>query len=189
VLGRTYDASPPSALRGYVEQARRAGEATSAEQVKQILGDEPTAPDGYFENFGKAVGEGKGAAKRPQPEEDLVAAVRDASVNPAWQQMEDVNAMAAEMRRVHDAGTRYLAHLRSTTLPGVLPANNPALSNLSNAPRDKDGKPHLPAHNVAALGRSLYSDYLLPVQLAAALLLVATIGAIAIAGRRTEGLR
>jgi NADH:ubiquinone oxidoreductase subunit 6 (subunit J) len=47
----------------------------------------------------------------------------------------------------------------------------------------------LPANNVAALGRSLFSDYLMAVELAGMLLLVATIGAIAIAGRRTEGLR
>ena len=47
----------------------------------------------------------------------------------------------------------------------------------------------LPAENVASLGRSLFTDYLLPVELAGTLLLVATIGAIAIASRRTEGLR
>jgi NADH-quinone oxidoreductase subunit J len=42
----------------------------------------------------------------------------------------------------------------------------------------------LPAENVAGLGKALFTDYLVPVELAAALLLVATIGAIAIAGRR-----
>lgn len=42
----------------------------------------------------------------------------------------------------------------------------------------------LPAENVAALGRLLYSDYILAVELGGALLLVATIGAIAIAGRK-----
>jgi NADH-quinone oxidoreductase subunit J len=47
----------------------------------------------------------------------------------------------------------------------------------------------LPASNVAALGRTLFTDYLVPVELAATLLLVATIGAIAIAGRKSEGLR
>lgn len=47
------------------------------------------------------------------------------------------------------------------------------------------GKPALPAANVAALGRALYADYLLAVELAGVLLLVATIGAIAIANRRT----
>ena len=47
----------------------------------------------------------------------------------------------------------------------------------------------LPAANVAGLGKTLFTDYLLAVELAGTLLLVATIGAIAIAGRRPEGLR
>ena len=47
----------------------------------------------------------------------------------------------------------------------------------------------LPAGNVAALGRTLFTDYLIPVVLAAILLLIATIGAIVIAGRRSEELR
>jgi hypothetical protein len=47
----------------------------------------------------------------------------------------------------------------------------------------------LPAENVAYLGRTLFTDYLLAVELGGTLLLVATIGAIAIAGRRTEGRR
>jgi NADH-quinone oxidoreductase subunit J len=47
----------------------------------------------------------------------------------------------------------------------------------------------LPARNVAAIGKTLFTDYLVPVELAATLLLVATIGAIAIAGRKSEGLR
>ena len=47
----------------------------------------------------------------------------------------------------------------------------------------------LPAGNVAALGRTLFTDYLIPVELAATLLLVATIGAIVIAGRKSEELR
>ncbi|HEV3145552.1 MAG TPA: NADH-quinone oxidoreductase subunit J [Gemmataceae bacterium] len=44
----------------------------------------------------------------------------------------------------------------------------------------------LPAANVANLGRTLFSDYLLAVELGGTLLLVATIGAIAIAHRRRE---
>jgi NADH:ubiquinone oxidoreductase subunit 6 (subunit J) len=47
----------------------------------------------------------------------------------------------------------------------------------------------LPAANVTAVGRTLFTDYLVPVELAATLLLVATIGAIVIAGRRSEELR
>ena len=47
----------------------------------------------------------------------------------------------------------------------------------------------MPANNVAALGKVLFVDYLIPVEMAGMLLLVATIGAIAIAGRRSEELR
>jgi hypothetical protein len=48
---------------------------------------------------------------------------------------------------------------------------------------DRDGRPQVPHANSAYLGRSLFTDYLLPVELGGVLLLVATIGAIAIAHR------
>src|SRR5262249_26098564 len=44
---------------------------------------------------------------------------------------------------------------------------------------DDLGRPKMPARNSAYLGRSLFGDYLLPVELAGMLLLVAAIGAIA----------
>lgn len=52
--------------------------------------------------------------------------------------------------------------------------------------QDARGNSQLPARNVAALGRSLFTDYLLAVELGGLLLLVATIGAIAIANQREE---
>jgi len=48
------------------------------------------------------------------------------------------------------------------------------------------GVAELPARNVANLGYLLYSEYLLAVEMAGTLLLVATIGAVAIAARRKE---
>jgi len=42
----------------------------------------------------------------------------------------------------------------------------------------------LPAANVSAVGRTLFTDHLLAIELAGTLLLIATVGAIAIAGRR-----
>ena len=48
------------------------------------------------------------------------------------------------------------------------------------------GNGHLPARNVANLGVMLYSEHLLAVEMAGTLLLVATVGAVAIAGRRRE---
>ena len=46
------------------------------------------------------------------------------------------------------------------------------------------GRGEMPANNVAAIGYSLYSEYLLAVELAGTLLLVATIGAVSVAERR-----
>jgi NADH-quinone oxidoreductase subunit J len=54
---------------------------------------------------------------------------------------------------------------------------------------DDQGRPYLPADNSAFLGRSLFTDFLLPVELGGVLLLVATIGAIAIAHRPTTSAR
>jgi hypothetical protein len=54
---------------------------------------------------------------------------------------------------------------------------------------DDQGRPYLPADNAAFLGRSLFTDFLLPVELGGVLLLVATIGAIAIAHRPTTPAR
>lgn len=48
------------------------------------------------------------------------------------------------------------------------------------------GNGNLPARNVANLGAVIYSEHLLAVEMAGTLLLVATIGAVAIAGRRRD---
>jgi hypothetical protein len=76
------------------------------------------------------------------------------------------------------------------TLGAMQPPGNATLSNYSGPSsavpldqirRDELGRPHLPAENVAYLGRSLFTDYLLAVEVAGTLLLIATVGAIAIA--------
>jgi NADH:ubiquinone oxidoreductase subunit 6 (subunit J) len=57
-------------------------------------------------------------------------------------------------------------------------------SGLQAPPHDAAGRAAMPAENVAFLGRSLFSDYLVAVELAGVLLTVATIGAIVIAAKR-----
>ncbi|MFN5740619.1 MAG: NADH-quinone oxidoreductase subunit J [Planctomyces sp.] len=47
--------------------------------------------------------------------------------------------------------------------------------------------PETPVGSMKGLGRSLFGDYLFAVELAGTILLVASIGAIAIAPRREEG--
>ncbi|MFL5340468.1 MAG: NADH-quinone oxidoreductase subunit J [Gemmataceae bacterium] len=58
------------------------------------------------------------------------------------------------------------------------------IERLLRAGRESRARLPLPAANVAGLGRLLFSDYLLAVELGGTLLLVATIGAIAITHRR-----
>lgn len=53
--------------------------------------------------------------------------------------------------------------------------------------QDPAKRPQLPAQNVAALGRSLFTEHLVAVEIGGVLLLVATIGAIVIAGRGAAG--
>ncbi|MFN9718683.1 MAG: NADH-quinone oxidoreductase subunit J [Planctomycetota bacterium] len=67
--------------------------------------------------------------------------------------------------------------------PKVATANGPATPGNSFSKADKDHA----VGNLKGLGRSLFSDYLFAVELAGTLLLVACIGAIAIAPRRETG--
>jgi NADH:ubiquinone oxidoreductase subunit 6 (subunit J) len=86
------------------------------------------------------------------------------------------------------------AALRARNRHGFLqPGGNDPLSDQSGPPAnlppgelryDKQGRPRMPADNATYLGRSLFTDYLLPVELGGVLLLVAAVGAIAIAHRR-----
>ncbi len=88
-------------------------------------------------------------------------------------------------------GVILLARERLTLAP---PGPGTPMSDLSgpapSTPREdirrnpRTGVPELPAENTAYLGRSLFTDFLLPVELGGFLLLVATVGAIAIAQRR-----
>src|SRR5207247_565413 len=88
-----------------------------------------------------------------------------------------------ELLRDHRGGVQPDASLPLSDFSG-----RPANASTANVRRDVQGRVAMPAANLEALGRSVFTDYLLPVELAGTLLLVATIGAIAIAGRR-EGLR
>lgn len=104
----------------------------------------------------------------------------------------DVKGVKQDLEEIHKVGLQVRVQLGA-----VRPSDKLPLSKFSGAsaaePVKLDDKgrveERLPAENVAALGRSLFTDYLLPLELAGVLLTVATIGAIVIAGRRTEGLR
>jgi hypothetical protein len=68
------------------------------------------------------------------------------------------------------------------------PPDRVLLSPFSGTPANQPPQP-LPAENVAGLGRSLFTDYLLAVELGGTLLLVATVGAVVISFRRAAARR
>jgi NADH-quinone oxidoreductase subunit J len=116
-----------------------------------------------------------------------------------WRPPEEASANDATAQRLDEA-KKNLKELELVVLQAKerqgwpQPAGGDNLSAFSGPPpnlpadqvrADADGRPPLPADNPGNLGRSLFTDYLLPVELAGFLLLAAAIGAIAIAHRRT----
>jgi NADH-quinone oxidoreductase subunit J len=179
VLEKTYDTRDIDAVLARVKQV---ADAKSAETIKQVLGD-----------------------PEQQPVQDRKLAfleeIRKTGFDPAraenaesyWAQKPmDVAKLKALFQEIYDHGLK--ARNQRGGLESKVADATVKLSPFSGPPPAvplPNGKTthELPAQNVAGLGRSLFTDYLLPVELAGTLLLVASIGAIAIAGRRTEGLR
>ena len=172
VLEQNYGTRELDAL---IAQLQKVADAKSPDDVIAVLGDPATKPadklthplvDGLSKYF---------------PGENAVA-----NIEAAWQ---DVRK-PSQFKLLQASAGRLLALApeRRQTQGSLVPADELPLSQLSGTPANKPALP-LPASNVAALGKSLFTDYLVPVVLAGMLLLVATIGAIAIAGRRAEELR
>jgi NADH-quinone oxidoreductase subunit J len=90
----------------------------------------------------------------------------------------DLKKIEDAFRTVYEVG-RVRAHSQKMSELSGPSSQHPS----ADLRRDEEGRPLLPAENTAYLGRSLFTDYLLAVELAGLLLLVATIGAIAIAQR------
>jgi NADH-quinone oxidoreductase subunit J len=94
-----------------------------------------------------------------------------------------VVAQADALRKKNDAVFAAL----DNNLLGNAPDLDRAKTDLAGLRDDvvlMTGNGHLPARNVGTIGLLLYSEHLLAVEMAGTLLLVATIGAVAIAGRK-----
>lgn len=127
---------------------------------------------------------------------------------PQWRDLDErVDRVADEWSPIDakdsDAATKSKARLKELSVIAAIArqrlswlplAAAAPLSDLSGPPptllsedvrRDEAGLPCMPAQNAEYLGRSLFTDFLLPVELGGVLLLVATVGAIAIAFRRS----
>jgi NADH:ubiquinone oxidoreductase subunit 6 (subunit J) len=181
VLHKNYDTRELDAL---LSQVRQLADSKSADDVIAILGDPARrSPDELAHPLVSSL-------SKFFPGEDAVL-----NLELDWQAVkkpEHLMSLQLNSRRILALGPeRRVAQ-------GVLrPAPQLPLSRFAGEPANvsvvptKDGKlpERLPARNVRGLGLALFTDYLLPVELAAMLLLVATIGAIVIASRRSEVLR
>ncbi len=218
LLRLTYDTTPLEALLGRVDQGFAAVDGLlgrtepgapnppTAQEVQTELGR--IGWDGLFKDLRQEVQEHGGMGEEVE-DEDREGANPEKDRNPRGQFARDVleaqsswNGLEGVLERelatadkpavpkpLDAAGRlglaefrRWLARLRDDAPPfretyGQLPATATT------------GRTALPADNVALLGQSLFTKFLIPVELGGTLLLVATIGAIAITGRRGEGLR
>jgi NADH-quinone oxidoreductase subunit J len=179
VLHRTYDTGRHDSVITSLEQL---SQAENIDAVNKVLGDYKTLPDGMkmpelieklSDYFPVVVGEQEDS-KGSRAKKDAAARRQIGFLRDNWmkRRSEEVKKNAAELMvamREHRSGHGSLA--------------------LDDVPGQVNTPGKLPAENVKALGRTLFILYLVPVELAALLLLVATIGAIAIAGRRSEELR
>lgn len=179
VLQLSYDTRRLDGLIRQMEQA--AHQQTSA-------GVAVLADDGrFFERLRKIA-----LVRGTSPQKNLLDDVVEVETHwDDWKKADNVKDMQEALQRlakktaeqVRDTSTTLrLPEERPLSGGGGFPANYP----LHDLPRDPRGRVHMPAENVAQLGRTLFADYLLAVELAGILLLVAAVGAIAITSRRTE---
>jgi NADH:ubiquinone oxidoreductase subunit 6 (subunit J) len=195
LLNLTYDTSALDGLLRRTEQAKAlldgiaqqpGAEQRSQQEVQATVGDLGPLFTGYAAEVARLGDQPERARLK-----DALLQARQAwsNENVVVERLRDSLANLQDRAREARAGYGALQPHgnqpeRFSTFSG--PAANKPLHQLT---RDDQGRPLLPAENVAYLGRSLFSDYLLAVELGGTLLLVATIGAIAIAARRAEGLR
>ncbi len=170
VLQKTYDTQH---LDHLLEQARAASESESMDGVTAALGNEEDfLANLQYEVEKLSVSPDKG---------DFLDEVANIRANwKEWNDSRNLNQMQKMLGRIADQGTEVRDAIGSMQPRAAIQKNVSAFSVPPDTPVPE---------NVAPLGRTLFTDFLLPVELGGTLLLVATIGAIAITARRTEAKR
>jgi NADH:ubiquinone oxidoreductase subunit 6 (subunit J) len=152
--------SPPFDLAAFDDLVTRTRNAAQENSAGEI--GRALRDNEAFQEYRQAVAAGRGSAES----RDLAVALDDVRTHwQTWKTAGQAQAMKSKLLQ--------LASLAETM----------------RSQRNANGDPRMPAENVAALGGVLFTDYLIAVELGGTLLLVATIGAIAIAGRRAGELR
>jgi hypothetical protein len=163
LLQKTYDTSALDKLLRQAEAASRSG-SPAAE-----LGEE----DEFLANLQYELEKTRGGLDKRSLLDEIT------NTRGEWKKWKDSNnfpEMRAALHRIAEEGVKVRDQI------GSLQPQETTREHMSvySVPPKDDALPE----NVAPLGRTLFTDYLLPVELGGTLLLVATIGAIAISGRR-----
>jgi NADH-quinone oxidoreductase subunit J len=164
-----------------ISRAAQAVNLDSRADMEEKIG-KPGDDEELFNQFNKLFGMSKDLHRKSE------------QISFAWSNIDRNNPHALEKSRELLVELITLGESARHRLGWLPAATDAPFSNLSGPPpsvasenirRDAQGLPRMPADNAAYLGRSLFSDFLLPVELGGMLLLVATVGAIAIAFRRS----
>jgi NADH:ubiquinone oxidoreductase subunit 6 (subunit J) len=164
-----------------LQRTERASRQSSPEAMQEALGDKRE----FFERSQHAVERVTVASTTARQ----MRAALDHLQNEWKGRDTDAAHLKLALAKLHDTCVQVRNGLGSLQPPPGIPRSpfSQAGTRPSN-PGDEDVAP-LPKENVDYLGRTLFTDYLLAVELGGTLLLVAAIGAIAITARRAEGLR
>jgi NADH:ubiquinone oxidoreductase subunit 6 (subunit J) len=209
VLGSSYGTGELDTLLDRVHEAMQ--KDTVAEMARTLSIDGATdeekdkLEEKFFEGFKKDLRFSRGRVSTAPNSPFLAEEVDNDNIRPAWVAARRANdakrakEVLERLEKVGREGRESLGALQPTAPVAALsnlsgpPANQalepPLDTDTKAAPalrRDAEGRPQMPHENTAYLGRALFTDNLLAVELAGTLLLVATIGAIAIAARRPE---
>jgi hypothetical protein len=163
----------------------------SADQVAQVSPLTPRA-QAFVDEMKAALmrvrlGVPRGGGDRRLTDHKLVQAVTDAidGLDRLGFGQHDPDDVRANCQTISDGLLRLMALRNGTSaFADVVVSEHGVVKPLDG---QSDDARQLPAANVSAIGRTLFRDHLLAIELAGTLLLIATIGAIAIAGTRREG--
>jgi NADH:ubiquinone oxidoreductase subunit 6 (subunit J) len=172
-------------LEELIRRAHAAADMDSADEIEEAIAKSPVPGGNLFKDFRRVIALGG----RSGDIHELGDAVVDLELQ-EWQPArmdKDAGKMRAalmKLRAIGEEATSVYGQAQPHGYRRLSEFSGPASMQARDAIRRDNGVPRLPAENTAYLGRSLFTDYLLAVEVGGTLLLVATFGAIVIANRR-----
>ncbi len=164
-LRQTYGTGDFNSVLARIDAARQ---QDSAAGMRQALGELPVLERDINDDLATRLPGRPAATRSLQEATDALSEVYNG---------DDTARLRDRLDRLHaavsDAGQQ---------VGRLQPSERTPLSPFAGTPANRPAQ-GLPAENVAGLGRALFTDYLLAVEIAGTLLLVATVGAIALAHR------